>query len=131
LGSLYGREVGDAVGVVTGLHRDPGEDALKAFGAAAASSGAVGLFHIAGITPEAPTLETALGDGRPAGTIRVTKQMAAAARAMLSTAPAPDRIDAVAVGSPHLSPAEMQALERHIAGRRLAVPLYACTGRHV
>ena len=39
----------------------PGEDALKAFGAAAASSGAVGLFHIAGVTPEAPDAETALG----------------------------------------------------------------------
>src|SRR5690606_9881859 len=40
LGSLYGRETGDAVGVVAGIARDPGEDALKAFGAAAASSGA-------------------------------------------------------------------------------------------
>ncbi|WP_281034775.1 aconitase X [Mesorhizobium sp. M4A.F.Ca.ET.022.05.2.1] len=39
LGSLYGREVGNAVGVVTGVARHPGEDALKAFGAAAASSG--------------------------------------------------------------------------------------------
>ncbi len=54
LGSLYGSEVGNAVGVVTGIAQNPGEDALKAFGAAAASSGAVGLFHIAGVTPEAP-----------------------------------------------------------------------------
>ncbi len=54
LGSLYGREVGNTVGVVTGIASHPGEDALKAFGAAAASSGAVGLFHIAGVTPEAP-----------------------------------------------------------------------------
>src|SRR5689334_5659017 len=65
LGSLYGREVGDAVGVVTGVPKHPGEDALKAFGAAAASSGAVGLFHVAGVTPEAPDLATALG-GEPA-----------------------------------------------------------------
>ncbi len=49
LGSLYGREVGNAVGVVAGISAHPGEDALKAFGAAAASSGAVGLFHIAGV----------------------------------------------------------------------------------
>src|SRR4051794_33653182 len=61
LGSLYGREVGDTVGVVTGVASHPGEDALKAFGAAAASSGAVGLFHIAGVTPEAPDMETVLG----------------------------------------------------------------------
>ena len=103
LGSLYGREVGNAVGVVTGLRAHPGEDALKAFGAAAASSGAVGLFHIAGVTPEAPDLDTALG-GEPARqTIEVTPAMVEAARAGLSTAGAVDSIDAVAIGSPHLS----------------------------
>ncbi|WP_244478700.1 MULTISPECIES: aconitase X [unclassified Mesorhizobium] len=131
LGSLYGREVGDAVGVIAGMAGHPGEDALKAFGAAAASSGAVGLFHIAGITPEAPDLETALG-GKPADmTIQVTPAMVADARARLSTTVAPDQIDAVAIGSPHLSLAEFVALERLLAGRRLRVPLYACTGRHV
>ncbi|TGR60172.1 DUF521 domain-containing protein, partial [Mesorhizobium sp. M2D.F.Ca.ET.223.01.1.1] len=47
-----------------------------------------------------------------------------------STAGAPKAIDAVAIGSPHLSYAEFDSLERLIAGRRLAVPIYACTGRH-
>jgi predicted aconitase len=130
LGSLYGREVGNAVGVVAGISAHPGEDALKAFGAAAASSGAIGLFHIAGVTPEAPTLEAALGGEVPETTIRVTKEMAASAQASLSTAAAADRIDAVAIGSPHLSLAEFEALERLIAGRSLAIPIYACTGRH-
>jgi predicted aconitase/predicted aconitase with swiveling domain len=130
LGSLYGRETGSAVGVVTGVDAHPGEDALKAFGAAAASSGAVGLFHIAGVTPEAPDAETALGGETPEAVIRVTAEMAAAARSGLSTAGGAERIDAVAIGSPHLSITEFEALERLIAGRKLAVPLYACTGRH-
>lgn len=131
LGSLYGRETGDAVGVVTGVPHAPGEDALKAFGAAAAATGAVGLFHVASVTPEAPTVEAALG-GQPAErTIEVTPQMAEDAQARLSTAERPDRIDAVAIGSPHLSPREFAELARLIAGRRLAVPFYACTGRHV
>jgi predicted aconitase len=64
-------------------------------------------------------------------TIRVTPDMVATAQARLSTAEAPDTIDAVAIGSPHLSLAEFDALERLIAGRRLAVPIHACTGRHV
>lgn len=130
LGSLYGREVGNAVGVVTGVTRHPGEDALKAFGAAAASSGAVGLFHIAGVTPEAPTLDAALDGRAPEAAIRVTKEMAAKAQASLSTAAASDRLDAVAIGSPHLSLAEFDALERLLGGRKLRIPLYACTGRH-
>ncbi|OBQ83314.1 hypothetical protein A9K71_24905 [Mesorhizobium sp. WSM3873] len=131
LGSLYGREVGDTIGVVAGIASYPGEDALKAFGAAAASSGAVGLFHIAGVTPEAPNVETILAGPEPEAMIHVTPQMAAKARAGLSTAAVPKTIDAVAIGSPHLSFAEFDMLERLIAGRRLAVPIYACTGRHV
>ncbi len=131
LGSLYGREVGNAVGVVTGIASHPGEDALKAFGAAAASLGAVGLFHIAGVTPEAPDMQTALGGEPPESTIRVTREMAAGAQAGLSTAGRANTIDAVAIGSPHLSIAEFAMLERLIAGRRLSVPIHACTGRHV
>jgi predicted aconitase len=131
LGSLYGREIGDAVGMVTGVPTDPGEDAMKAFGAAAASSGAVGLFHMEGVTPE---VRAGLAEGWESGfeeEIRVTAEMVRAAQARLSTAGQPDRIDAVAIGSPHLSLAELDALERLIAGRRLSVPLYACTGRHL
>ncbi|RJT38759.1 DUF521 domain-containing protein [Mesorhizobium waimense] len=131
LGSLYGREVGNTVGVVIGVPSHPGEDALKAFGAAAASSGAVGLFHIAGVTPEAPDAEIILAGAAPETVIRVTPEMAARARAGLSTATRPKAIDAVAIGSPHLSLAEFDMLERLIGGRRLSVPVYACTGRHV
>ncbi|MEO3386623.1 aconitase X catalytic domain-containing protein [Mesorhizobium sp. CAU 1741] len=131
LGSLYGRQVGEAVGVVSGIDVQPGEDSLKAFGAAAASTGAVGLFHIAGVTPEAPDLGSALGGAEPDEVIAVTPAMFADAKARLSTAERPARIDAVAIGSPHLSADELARLEALIAGRKLAVPLYACTGRHV
>jgi predicted aconitase len=131
LGSLYGDEIGGAVGLVSGIGHDPGEEALKAFGAAAASSGAVGLFHMEGVTPEAKA-----GLVRAAATefdaeISVTDEMMRAAQGRLSTAERADRVDAVAIGSPHLSLAEFDALERLIAGRRLNVPVYACTGRHV
>jgi len=131
LGSLYGREVGDTVGVVVGVPSHPGEDALKAFGAAAASTGAVGLFHISGITPEAPDAVTALGGQPPERTIAVTEAMVADTRRRLSTALGADRIDAVAVGSPHLSLAEFDRLESLLAGRSAVVPIHACTGRHV
>lgn len=127
LGSLYGRLVGDAIGIVTGVDADPGEDNLKAFGAAAASSGAVGLFHIEGITPEA----RAHGAWGTSETTRVTSEMVIDAQSRLSTAIRPDRIDAITIGSPHLSIEEFRQLDKALAGRKLAVPLYACTGRHV
>ncbi|NNV21401.1 DUF521 domain-containing protein [Ochrobactrum pseudogrignonense] len=130
LGNLFGRSVGKNIGVVAGAGMRPDEDALKAFGAAPASVGSVGLFHVAGVTPEALDLETALQHQKPDGIIHVTQEMIQATRKGLSTVDHADSIDAVAIGSPHLSITEFDRLERAIAGRKLVVPLYACTGRH-
>jgi hypothetical protein len=54
-----------AVPVFHGFHRTPAADELKHLGAALASYGSMGMFHFVGVTPEAPTLEAALG-GRAA-----------------------------------------------------------------
>lgn len=149
IGTLYGQKAGNDVGVVLGLENYAGakssevvtgsredfattninEDRLKAFGAAAASAGAVGLFHILGVTPEAPDLKTVAGSDRALPVIPVTPAMLGGARAGLSTS-MEAKIDAVAIGSPHCSVEELLALDGLIAGRRLAVPFYACTGRH-
>jgi predicted aconitase len=131
LGNLYGRVIGDAIGVITGLKFRPWEDILKAFGATAASAGSVGLFHVAGATPEAPDEATALQHMPAAERILVTNDMVRDAQGRLSTADRAGRIDAVAIGSPHLSLEEFDTLRRLLNGRTLAVPIYACTGRHV
>src|SRR3954466_5377563 len=59
LGHLVGKLADDNIPVIDGLVVSPAEDQLKAFAAAAASSGRVALFHMIGVTPEAPTLEAA------------------------------------------------------------------------
>lgn len=130
LGYWYGAELGGAIGVVEGLPAGATEDQLKSFGAAAASSGAIGLFHMAGLTPEAPTADAALGGERPERIIHVTPEMLRTVRDRLSTATA-DRIDAVALGSPHFSDAEFDALAAVLQRRRVAIPFYVCTGRAV
>jgi hypothetical protein len=130
LGALLGRRVGSGIAVVTGLAGAASEDRLKALGAAAASFGAVGLFHVAGVTPEAATLEIALG-GQPAEeTILVTPELIREARGWLSTT-GRETIDAIAVGSPHLSQAECMAILDRLAGRAVALPFYLHTSRHV
>lgn len=55
-----------AVPVFHGFHRTPVADELKHLGAALASYGSMGMFHFVGETPEAPTLEAALGHRAPA-----------------------------------------------------------------
>jgi predicted aconitase len=131
LGTFLGLRSGTSVCVIDGLAGCTTEDRLKALGAAAASAGGVGLFHVAGVTPEAPTLETALA-GEPAReTIRVTPVMVQDILARLSTVKTGVQIDAIAIGSPHLSLDEVDEMEKLIGGRSLDKPLYANTGRHV
>ena len=132
LGAIVGSEAGSSVAAVTGVPKGTNEDRLKALGAAAASTGAVGLFHVVGVTPEAPDLRTILHGQNPDRTITVTPAMLRQARDRLSTAAAgSDRIDAIAVGSPHFSTEEFRALAALAQGRRFRIPFYACTGRGV
>jgi len=131
LGAWLGAELGARVAAFKGLG-SPSEDQLKALGAAAASTGAVGLFHVIGLTPEAATESQAFGGKHPAEIIIVDEAMLSSARAALSSIvlhPG-DAISAVAIGSPHLSAPEIRALDAAVAGRRCQVPLYACTSRH-
>ncbi len=130
LGAWLGAEVGSAVAVIDSLPDGLGEDCLKGLGAATAASGAVALFHVAGVTPEAPTVEATLGGQAPEKTLRPTATALRGVRDRLSTAVEPSgRIDAVAVGSPHFSLDEFAALEALAAGKRFQVPFYACTSR--
>jgi predicted aconitase len=132
LGQVVGREAGNAVVAIEGLPPDTTEDRLKALGAAAASSGSVALFHAVGITPEAPTLEAALGGHRAARTVEISPERLRAARDELSTTSRED-LAAVSLGTPHFSLAEFEALMPLIDGIRVNphVDLFISTGRDV
>jgi predicted aconitase len=70
LGNLIGKLSLDKIPVIEGMEVTPSEDQLKALGAGAASSGGVALFHMVGVTPEAPSLEAAFQGRNPAQTDR-------------------------------------------------------------
>jgi predicted aconitase len=149
LGTWLGLEVGQEVAAIDGLPSGTTRDQLKGLGAAAASTGAVALFHVVGVTPEAPTLEAALGlwpaggdpsHAGPPGWMtqptaalprRITLTTASVRDSLLrlSTAHGAERVNAVAVGSPHFSLAEFVELHRLIGDRHLTIPFYVCTAR--
>jgi hypothetical protein len=134
LGHLVGAGSGRLVPVVDGLPPGVDEDRLKAVGAAAASSGEVGLIHVVGSTPEAPSLAEALQLRRPAKVVQVTPAMLRAARDQLTSAgPGPGRLVGVNVGTPHFSVAEFGELVALLAGRPVhhEVEFYVSTSRHV
>jgi predicted aconitase len=130
LGHVLGREAGSEVAAIVGLPAGAGEDHLKALGAAAASSGAVGMFHAVGITPEAPTLE-ACAAGHELPEVAVTPGMLRAARDELGGGRPGSPIAAVSVGTPHASIDQLTRLRDLLGGRSPRVPLWVNTGREV
>src|SRR5580658_171589 len=72
LGHLLGKLAGNRVPVIEGVEARPTDDQLKALGAGAASSGSVALFHMVGVTPEAPTRQAAFQDRIPEATHVIT-----------------------------------------------------------
>jgi len=116
LGHLMGKIARDRIPVVTGLTVKPTEDQFKALGAAAASSGTVALFHIVGITPEAPTLEAAFLGKQPQEIIDISIEELRTARDDLTTADG-EQLDMVVLGSPHFSLAEFKTLASLLQGK--------------
>ena len=130
LGGVVGRLAGDywRVPVLTGFARVPGSDELKHFGAAMASFGSIAMFHIPGVTPDAPRIEDAF-EGPPPAAMRVGRSDAQALLA--EYAKDVETIDVVVFSSPQLSLVEMQTLAGMLDGHHAAVPLLAITSPQV
>ena len=132
LGYLIGSMVGAKVAVVAGLDARPAVDQLKALAAAAASSGEVAMLHIAGTTPEAATVQEALGHRPPERKIRISLAELRRSRDALTTTTS-SRLDVVAFGSPHCSLAECRVLAALMSGRKACkqVDVFITTSRAV
>ena len=117
LGNLIGKMTLDKIPVIEGMSVVPDEDQLKAFGAATASSGGVALFHMVGVTPEAPTLEAAFQGSEPMQTIEVDMEKLRQSRREL-THTDNDELHLVVLGSPHFSLAEYKRLAGLVAGKK-------------
>jgi predicted aconitase len=124
VGHIIGRRCGRLVPAIVGLPPETSEDDLKALGAAAASSGAVALFHVVGLTPEAPDLKTACGGLAPELYLRLTADDLRQAARSLSTVGDGSPLGAVSLGTPHFSLAEFARLMPLLAGTRPAVDIW-------
>lgn len=133
LGHWVGLDAGKQIPVLVGLPAATSEDRLKAFGAAAASSGSVAMFHAVGSTPEAPTLEAALQGAAPSRIVTGTAHTLTQARSELSNVSVGEVVSAVSLGTPHYSLAEFATLVELVNGQTIHpdVAFYVNTSRHV
>lgn len=129
LGYFTGEAVGEAVPVLDGAFAAPDITRLKHFGAAAASSGGIELYHLAGITPEAPTRDAVLTPGAP-----TIVYDAAARRRMYDALNAngqSETVDFVMLGCPHAAIEQMLEAAALLDGRSVAAKLWIFTSRAV
>lgn len=103
--------------VVTGNLPRPDIYKLKAFFATMATRGGPELCHIVGITPEAMTLEQALGDKKPLEVIQITKKDLAEAQSLFSS---DGDVDYVSLGCPHYALEEIREAAEFLRGKRIS-----------
>lgn len=97
--------------------RHPNKGGLKALGSGLATSGAIALFHVLGITPEAKDLEEV--DLKHLESFEITEgaiQEFLEAKKSKSKRIIPDLI---AIGCPHVSERELEEISRKLRGRNL------------
>jgi hypothetical protein len=121
LGYLVGKQARNRVPYFEGLMVDAKTE-LKALGAAMAASGAVALYHVAGVTPEADRPETLM----PGHQTFVVDDLGPAYNALNAAA---KDIDLVWFGCPHAGLEEMARIVRLLDGRRVSSALWVTTAR--
>jgi len=121
LGRIVGehRQSYAAVPVLAGFRRAPLADELKHLGCALASYGSMGMFHMVGVTPEAPTVAAAFGGAPPPAPALVVDD--ARIEALYRGYALPEAAARLVVFSgPQLSLFEIRRLAALFEGRRVA-----------
>ncbi len=114
LGFLLGNKCMDRTPLIDHYPFDLAE--LKNLGGAMAASGGVTMFHVLGLTPEAPDEESALGGQEPEETITITQadlyELRADHGVQKNTA-------MVAIGCPQMTLDEITEVAGHFVGKRV------------
>jgi len=119
LGYHTGKLVGNKIPYFLGI--TPDNDQLKALGAAMAATGAVALYHVKGVTPEARKNRFTISD------LEIISIEPDEIDQIFTDIP----VDAVAVGCPHCSPAELIDIARLLKGKTVTKPFYVFAAQGV
>lgn len=119
LGYYVGEAIEDGIPVIDGIAGPADLVRLKHFGAAAASSGDVELYHVPGITAEARTVAEAFGGRAPSGTIPFGPAERRLAYDRLNSTAHDEDVDLVMIGCPHATIEQIRQVCRLLDGRKV------------
>ncbi len=133
LGYFTGATVQERIPVLTGRYSPPDLIRHKHFGAAAASSGGVEMYHLVGVTPEADTLEMAFGPNEPVEVLTYGKAQQRRTYDELNARASDPNVDYVMLGCPHAALEQIEEICRLLAGKRISANcnLWVFTSRAV
>ena len=116
---------GPEVPAFVGIAERATPEGFMNFGAQLNTSGAVGLYHIVGITPEAPDIKHAFAGKEPKKKVIIERRDLDAVRERICGKPG--RIDFAMFGCPHLSIRQVADIARICRGRRFSVDVWVLT----
>jgi predicted aconitase len=126
---LFGWAVGEAIGLdvpaFVGIGR-PTTSQLVKMDSALATGGQVYMYHIPGVTPEAPTLEAAFKGKKPEKTITIGPSDLKRVYELLNYGSG-DAIDFVYLGCPFYNIVEIQKVARLLDGKKCKSPVWVVT----
>lgn len=131
LGYFVGELVGEEIPVLTGSIYEADPLRHKHFGASAASSGGIEMYHIVGVTPEAGTLDLALGGRKPQAAIRYGSNERRRVYETLNANGRDRSIDYIMLGCPHASIEQFREVARLLGGKKIKTHLWIFTSRAV
>lgn len=110
------------------LNNNPGRNNLKTLGAALASSGAVSIYHVENVTPEADFARNHENFDE-LEVVDVDEKIITESLAGLSTT---DKVpDLVCLGCPHASITEIAKVANLLKGRKIKKDLWICTSKAI
>lgn len=128
---MLGKKIGEGIPVFTGFPKETiTKEALRNLGAQLNTSGAYGMYHIVGVTPEAPDLETAFGGKAPKRTVVITNEDKEAILKEISLEGS-RTIDFAMFGCPHFTLEEVKYIAEKLEGKKLEKEMWILTSSHV
>ncbi len=125
LGYCVPKKIDYGIPVFTGFPKNPSPEGLMNLGAQLNTAGAVSIFHVEGVTPEATTLEEAFQGEEPRKKVTVTQDDLDRMREEISSKDG--EIDFAMFGCPHLTIDQIAVIAEKLKGRKLTAELWICT----
>jgi cis-L-3-hydroxyproline dehydratase len=124
-----GKKIGSGIPVFTGLPTVISPEALMNLGAQLNTSGAYGMYHIVGVTPEAATLKQAFGGRQPERRVVITTDDLTEILGEISEGGG-RQVDFAMFGCPHFTISQVQQIAAMVRGKKLAVAMWILTSSH-